>query len=67
MTVSEIVNVLKDAKQVNLSWNGTLHEMVLEDPFMANAFADNIILKKLKNLLTFCTDNNIILSVQKVR
>lgn len=43
MTVSEIVSVLKDAKRVALSWNGTTHDLDLCDPVMLSAFGDNVI------------------------
>lgn len=43
MTVSEVVKVLKDAESVSLSWNGSLHNLDLQDPIMMNAFGDNIV------------------------
>ena len=43
MTVSDVVKVLKDVKSVSLSWNGSLHELDLQDPIMIDAFGDNLV------------------------
>ena len=43
MTVSEVVKLLKNAKSVRLSWNGTLHELDLYDSVIMDAFGDNIV------------------------
>jgi hypothetical protein len=43
MTVSEVVKVLKNAKSIRLSWNGTLHEFDLYDSVIIDAFGSNIV------------------------
>ena len=43
MTVSEVVKVFKDVKSVSLSWNGSLHNLDLEDSIAMDAFSDYIV------------------------
>lgn len=43
MTVKEAISVLKRAKEIRISWNGSSHPICKDDPLQLDAFGNYVV------------------------